>query len=48
MTRALDYFDPAYETDNDLSRAMAKARCEFLVLSFSTTGALHRPARKNW
>lgn len=36
MTRALDYFDPAYETDNDLSRAMAKARCEFLVLSFST------------
>lgn len=36
MTRALDYFDPAYETDNDLVKAMAKARCEFLVLSFST------------
>jgi homoserine O-acetyltransferase len=36
MTRALDYFDPAYETDNNLVKAMAKARCEFLVLSFST------------
>ncbi|MCK7544552.1 homoserine O-acetyltransferase [Marinobacter bryozoorum] len=36
MTRALDYFDPAYETDNDLARAMAQANCEFLVLSFST------------
>lgn len=36
MTRALDYFDPAYETDNDLAKAMASARCEFLVLSFST------------
>ncbi|MDX1800779.1 MAG: homoserine O-acetyltransferase [Marinobacter sp.] len=36
MTKALDYFDPAYETNNDLSQALSKARCEFLVLSFST------------
>ncbi len=36
MTRALDYFDPAYETDNDLAKAMTQAHCEFLVLSFST------------
>ncbi|MBS3805170.1 MAG: homoserine O-acetyltransferase [Oleiphilaceae bacterium] len=36
MTRALDYFDPAYEFDNDLAKAFGQARCEFLVLSFST------------
>ncbi|MEQ5836588.1 homoserine O-acetyltransferase [Marinobacter sp. NFXS9] len=36
MTRALDYFDPAYDYDNDLAAAMSQARCEFLVLSFST------------
>jgi homoserine O-acetyltransferase len=36
MTKALDYFDPAFEYDGDLSKALAKARCEFLVLSFST------------
>jgi homoserine O-acetyltransferase len=36
MTRALDYFDPAYEHDNDLAKAFMKASCEFLVLSFST------------
>ncbi|KAA8981218.1 MULTISPECIES: homoserine O-succinyltransferase MetX [Gammaproteobacteria] len=36
MTRALDYFDPAREFGNDLTRAMAEARCRFLVLSFSS------------
>lgn len=36
MTRALDYFDPAFEYDNDLAKALTQARCEFLVLSFST------------
>jgi homoserine O-acetyltransferase len=36
MTRALDYFDPAYEFDNDLAKAFRQATCEFLVLSFST------------
>ncbi|MEQ6886258.1 homoserine O-acetyltransferase [Salicola sp. Rm-C-2C1-2] len=36
MTRALDYFDPAREFGNDLTRAMAEARCSFLVLSFSS------------
>ncbi|HET8850549.1 MAG TPA: homoserine O-acetyltransferase [Marinobacter sp.] len=36
MTRALDYFDPAYAAGGDLSRALAPAQCEYLVLSFST------------
>ncbi len=36
MTRALDYFDPAYEFGGDLSKALAAASCEYLVLSFST------------
>ncbi|MEP3563645.1 MAG: homoserine O-acetyltransferase, partial [Marinobacter sp.] len=36
MTRALDYFDPAYEFGGDLSKALAPAQCEYLVLSFST------------
>lgn len=36
MTKALDYFDPAYEFDNDLAQALKQATCEFLVLSFST------------
>lgn len=36
MTKALDYFDPAYDHGGDLARALAEARCEFLVLSFST------------
>lgn len=48
MTRALDYFDPAYETDNDLVKVMARARCEFLVLSFSSDWRFTPPARKNW
>ena len=36
MTKALDYFDPAYEFDGDLANALQGASCEFLVLSFST------------
>lgn len=36
MTRALDYFDPAYEHGNDLAQAMSRARCGFLVVSFSS------------
>ncbi len=36
MTKALDYFDPAREFDDDLDRAFAAARAEFLVLSFSS------------
>lgn len=36
MTRALDYFDPAYDFGGDLSKALAPAQCEYLVLSFST------------
>ena len=36
MTKALDYFDPAREYDHDLDRALAHARCKFLVISFTT------------
>jgi len=36
MTKALDYFDPAADYDNDLVQCLSHARCEFLVLSFTT------------
>ena len=36
MTKALDYFDPAAEHGGDLSLALARARAEFLVLSFTS------------
>jgi len=36
MTRALDYFDPAHAFGGDLAKALAPAKCQFLVLSFST------------
>lgn len=36
ITRALDYFDPARAFDGDLSRALARARASFLMVSFST------------
>jgi homoserine O-acetyltransferase len=36
MTRALDYFDPAAEFGGDLSAALAKAKADFLVVSFTS------------
>jgi homoserine O-acetyltransferase len=36
ITRALDYFDPAREHGGDLSAALARATCKFLLVSFST------------
>ena len=36
MTKALDYFDPAADFDNDLSAALAEASASFLVVSFTT------------
>ncbi|MFK7912398.1 MAG: homoserine O-acetyltransferase [Pseudomonadales bacterium] len=36
MTRALDYFDPAAEVDNDLAAALEHCQSRFLVLSFSS------------
>ncbi|MBL4795017.1 MAG: homoserine O-acetyltransferase [Pseudomonadales bacterium] len=36
MTKALDYFDPAKEYENNLVKAVSKALCKFLVISFST------------
>jgi homoserine O-acetyltransferase/O-succinyltransferase len=36
ITRALDYFDPARAHDGDLTRALAGAACDFLVVSFTT------------
>ncbi len=36
MTKALDYFDPAYAYDGNLAAALARAKAKFLVASFST------------
>jgi homoserine O-acetyltransferase len=36
ITRALDYFDPARQYNGQLSRALAAARCKFLLVSFTT------------
>ncbi len=36
ITRALDYFDPARATGGDLRLALLPAKCNFLVISFST------------
>ena len=36
ITRALDYFDPARETDGDLARALKPAVADFLLVSFTT------------
>jgi homoserine O-acetyltransferase len=36
MTRALDYYDPALEFDNDLSAALKVAKAQFLVVSFTS------------
>ena len=36
MTKALDYYDPAAETDDDLTKALAPASANFLVVSFSS------------
>ncbi|MEM1435361.1 MAG: homoserine O-acetyltransferase [Pseudomonadota bacterium] len=36
MTRALDYFDPAADCNDDLSAALSSSNARFLVASFST------------
>ena len=36
ITRALDYFDPARQHGGDLSSALARANCKFLLVSFTT------------
>ena len=36
MTKALDYFDPARDYNDNLDKAFAAARADFLVLSFTT------------
>jgi homoserine O-acetyltransferase len=36
ITKALDYFDPAFEHGGSLTRALAAARAAFLVVSFTT------------
>jgi homoserine O-acetyltransferase/O-succinyltransferase len=36
MTKALDFFDPARENDNDLVHTFAPAQAKFLILSFTT------------
>jgi homoserine O-acetyltransferase/O-succinyltransferase len=36
ITKALDYFDPAFEHGGSLSRALGRAQAGFLVISFTT------------
>jgi homoserine O-acetyltransferase len=36
ITKALDYFDPAFDHGGDLTRAFAAAQADFLVASFTT------------
>lgn len=36
MTKALDYFDPAADYQDDLSACLNQTQCRFLVVSFST------------
>ena len=36
MTRALDYFDPAFDYQGDLSAALAQVKSDFLVVSFTS------------
>ena len=36
MTKALDYFDPAHDFGGDLNKAFARAKADFLVISFTT------------
>ncbi|HEY9447765.1 MAG TPA: homoserine O-acetyltransferase, partial [Burkholderiales bacterium] len=36
ITKALDYFDPAFDYGGDLTRALEAARAGFLVISFAT------------
>ena len=36
MTRALDYFDPAFDHGGDLSAALARVKSDFLVVSFTS------------
>jgi homoserine O-acetyltransferase len=36
ITRALDYFDPARNHAGNLSQALARANCKFLLVSFTT------------
>ncbi|MBL35604.1 MULTISPECIES: homoserine O-succinyltransferase MetX [unclassified Thalassolituus] len=36
MTKALDYFDPAGDYDNDLVKCLEQTQCSFLVVSFTT------------
>ncbi|MCL6414149.1 homoserine O-acetyltransferase [Aestuariirhabdus sp. Z084] len=36
MTKALDYFDPARECNDDLATALQPAQCKFMLVSFTT------------
>ena len=36
MTKALDYFDPAADYDNNLATALKDVQCEYFVASFTT------------
>jgi homoserine O-acetyltransferase len=45
MTKALDYFDPAYAYEGNLAAALARAKASFFVASFSTDWRFARRVR---
>ncbi|MCH9665096.1 MAG: homoserine O-acetyltransferase [Gammaproteobacteria bacterium] len=47
MTRALDYFDPASEYGGDLSQAISRTDCSFLVVSFSSDWRFSSASSRN-
>ncbi|MFB9886147.1 homoserine O-succinyltransferase MetX [Balneatrix alpica] len=36
MTKALDYFDPSRDYQDNLAQALSRAQCEFMLMSFTT------------
>lgn len=46
MTKALDYFDPAFAYDGDLAKAFAVSRSKYLVISFTTDWRFE--PRRSW
>ncbi len=48
MTKALDYFDPAANFDDNLAKTFENATAKFCVMSFTTDWRFSRPARGNW
>lgn len=48
MTKALDYFDPAADFGNSLTRAVQDVQAKFFVASFSTDWRFAPERSLNW